>query len=191
MNIKSLQRTEETEETKETTSTGTVAKSNGWTGTCDNIYLWYLTYLIIFGCLNILLVLESKFQSNFSIIFLVIFFIFCSLAWKIPGWVIERIIESTSEKTTGSITVEIFEKYHVVWLLFEYSWVLTWPELCTWMYELCRTWVSWWGWLLYHGRCEVGDGSSTVGSCMSCILLLSLIAWKVCNGVLWKITRCA
>ena len=81
-----------------------------------------IIYLIIFECLNILLVLEYqlKYLSKFSIISLVIFFIFCSLAQKIPGWVIERIIESTSEKTTGSITVEIIEKYHVVWLLFEY-----------------------------------------------------------------------
>ena len=43
------------------------------------LVITYLTYLIIFGHLNILLVLESKFQSNFSIISLVIFFNFLVL----------------------------------------------------------------------------------------------------------------
>ena len=38
-----------------------------------------------------------------------------------PGGSIGKIIESTSVKTTGSSTVEISEKYHGVWLLFEYA----------------------------------------------------------------------
>ena len=108
-----------------------------------------LIYLIIFGRLNVLLVLE--YQSKYSIKFFYYFlsnilYFSCSLAQKIPGWVIERIIESTSEKTTGSITVEIFEKYHVVWLLFGYFGVLTYLKCVTRMYESCRT--------QYHG--EVG-----------------------------------
>ena len=69
-----------------------------------------------------------------------------------------EIIESTSEKTTGSITVEIIESIMLYGFCLGMLGVDL-PSVCL------SVWVrqgpvSWWGWSLYCGRCEVGDGSA-------------------------------
>ena len=69
-----------------------------------------------------------------------------------------EIIESTSEKTTGSITVEIFESIMLHGTYFGILGVdlpIVYPSVWA-----MQDPVSWWGWSLYCDRYEVGDASA-------------------------------
>ena len=69
-----------------------------------------------------------------------------------------EIIESTSEKTTGSTTVEIFESIMLHDTYFGILGVdLPTVYLSVWTMQGP---LSWWGWSLHCDRYKVGDGSA-------------------------------
>ena len=89
---------------------------------------------------------------------------------EIPGWVSEKALKVLVRKQQ-EISLEIIVSTMLYGFCLGLSWVLTYPGLLECIDHTGPSTMVRLGPLINCGRCEVGDGSSTVGSCEDMYLI--------------------